>query len=266
MEHRDNEGRSAFYYALRHGLVEIVELLINSGANVKKQTNLALYLFFIKPSTRLSDELYLWNLLIKNGIDLHCSYMGQRVFHLLLRRSGLIEPEKIQIYRNALIKEISDTFKYTDYENFRKQVVESIDDESIILVDSNHLKASELLATYEKDLENELEHLRSIDFKERLIVDYLNVLDELRRLLQIRKVQLADKLDKFTNLEANEAVCLALNEIVSGEAFINNIQNRTSKAFISKISQSIGKYIDIIETKLKIGRGLLELIETKMNF
>jgi hypothetical protein len=194
--------------------------------------------------------------------------LGERVFDLLVKRSALYEPQKIKIYRNALISELSNTFKYTDYEQFKREVIESIENEEKVLVDSDHLKALELLAMDERYFEYSLSSLVSIEFRERFIVDYLNVLDEQRDLLEIRKLQLFERFPELTSVvepNANtRSIRLTLNEIISEEAYVYHFEN-LSKEFTLQIAQSIEKYMEIIENKLRIGRKILELLEKKIS-
>ena len=86
--------------------------------------------------------------------------------------------EKLEIYRNASIKELLETFRDRDIENFRRRVIESIDDDQVILIESDHLRALSLLSKDDKDLEEVRRHFKSCEFRERLINDYINVLND----------------------------------------------------------------------------------------
>jgi hypothetical protein len=170
-------------------------------------------------------ELSLWRLLIQNGINMHCQYEGERVFNLLIKRPAFIESEKFKIYRNALIKELSSTFSYSNYDEFRQRVIESIDNEDIVLVDSDHLKALSFLRNDQQDLEDVIRHLKSLEFKERLIVDYLNVLEDQKKLLENRKTKLSAHFPELSQSHVTKEKCqldrIKLNKIASDEALEN---------------------------------------------
>jgi hypothetical protein len=185
------------------------------------------------------------------------------VFNLLCKNSVFNEPEKLKIYRNALIKELTTTFRYSDYDEFKQRVIESIENEEIILIESDHLNALNLLANHEKEPDEVVGYLRSLEFRERLIEDYLNVLNG----------QSLSESSKYSSQNNNkkpklETAYFKLNELISEESFehlLDSIQlkdtNIENKTEFTKINQSIDFYLENVDRKIKLGRELLEYVE-----
>jgi hypothetical protein len=166
------------------------------------------------------------------------------------------------------MKEIYETFRYTDYEGFRQRVIESIDNEEVFLVEPNHLKVIRYyLSQIENDLEQDYktiseikaEHLKSSEFRERLIVDYLNVLNDKKELLEIRRFkltqcfpQLAKQFEQKKNGQNNllEGPRLRLKEIISEDSLEKLVESVESKETAEQqlkeftlIVEGIDKYI-----------------------
>jgi len=256
VSHKDNEGKTALSYALKQQLGKTVELLINNGANLNDETICEPYLYLACNSPRIDSDLC--KILITKGINLHCCHKGKSVFSLLsetsIRKFG---PEKLEIYRNALIQELIDTFSYTDYEKFKQRVVESIENGKIILIDADHLKAFSLLSPNENKFKEVIDYLRSMEFRERLIVDYFSVLNDQKELLELRHIQLnrslsdlIQLLEQETKKPKPEETHFKLNEIVSNELFehlIDSVKLQTSSVLqtkrIATVTESINKYI-----------------------
>jgi len=209
-------------------------------------------------------------LLISKGINLHRKRQGISVFELLVK--NLFLNNKVMLYRNALIQELYKTFSYTDY----KRVIESIDDEQVILVESNHLKALRLLSKDENELEKEIEYFKSMEVRERLIVDYLNVLNDQKELLETRKFKLTESVpdlrDFYAKIKhiASQSAHFKLNELTSEDSFEHLIDSLrmqpTSKLQaieFSNVIKSINKYILNIKEKIKIGHDFLHFLENK---
>jgi len=96
------------------------------------------------------------------------------------------------------------------------RVIESIQDEGGISVDPNHLKALNILEYEEKEIEEPIDYLKSLQFRERLIVDYLNVLEEQNELLEIRKkIKSYQVFPKFRTKSQNQRAGKKYDEINS---------------------------------------------------
>jgi len=143
---------------------------------LNEQTNSEPYLYLACTFNIADSDLC--KLLIESGLNLHCKYRKEPLFEYLCEKQLYKKTFHFIIYRNALIKELYATFNYSDYERFRQRVIESIDNEDIVLVESDHLEALSLLPKDDKELEEIIGHLKSFEFKEKLIVDYLNVLED----------------------------------------------------------------------------------------
>jgi ankyrin repeat protein len=274
VSHESKEGNTALSLAIENNLVDIAELLIRSKANLNLDSRFQPYLFKAY-SPRTDTKLY--TLLIQNGANLHCTYRyhfeREFVFNLLCKNSVFNEPEKLKIYRNALIKELTTTFRYSDYDEFKQRVIESIENEEIILIESDHLNALNLLANHEKEPDEVVGYLRSLEFRERLIEDYLNVLRKQRELLENRELRLTECLSESSLQNNNkkpklETAYFKLNELISKESFehlLDSIRlqdtNIESKSEFTKINQSIEFYIENVDRKIKLGRELLEYVE-----
>jgi ankyrin repeat protein len=277
ISHVSKEGNKALGYAIENNLVDIAELLIKSGANLNLDPCFAPYLFEAYPP-RTDTKLY--TLLIQNGANLHCTYRyhfeRELVFDLLCKHSVIDQPEKMKIYRNALINELTATFRYSDYDAFKQRVIESIENEEIILIESDHLNALNLLANHEKESDEVVGYLRTSEFRERLIEDYLNVLNGQRELLENRELRLTECLSessKYSSQNNNkkpklETAYFKLNELISEESFehlLDSIQlkdtNIENKTEFTKINQSIDFYLENVDRKIKLGRELLEYVE-----
>jgi len=94
------------------------------------------------------------------------------VFNLLCEYPSFVQSESGKCYKNALINEISQNFTYTDYDKFKQRVVESIDNDEVVVVDSDHLRALGFLSNQDKEMVEAVDYLRSLEFREKLIVDF----------------------------------------------------------------------------------------------
>jgi len=246
--HKNNKGENALYLAIENNLnEEITELLINKGANVNETINSKPLLYLVCTSKHIGSHFC--ELLIKNGANLHCKYQGKSSFESLCV-SSTWRNGKIVIFKNALIKELSETFKYTGYEKFKQRVIESIENEEVI-------------------------HLKSVDFRERFIVDYLNVLNDHKDLLNIRKLKLNESQTKLTESYKPEKkrfkgdpVHFKLNEFISQESFEHLVElvklqtDSEQQIFQFKnLIENIDNFICKITSKLNVGRRLLEVVE-----
>ena len=189
------------------------------------------------------------------------------------------------MYRNALIKELSNTFKYTDYDQFKEQVVESIDNKQVVVVEYSHLKALRHFLYQDKNESNSEnisiskevnEFLKSFEFRERLVADYMNVLDSQRELLEIRIIQLTQTFPQFSmsnddcNLNANANLMnFKLRQLTSedgGQILIDLVQLQNivehQLNIFSIMVEGINKYIQTIKNKIKIASEVLHLLET----
>jgi hypothetical protein len=258
----------------------IIELLIRKRPNMEHRDgegNTALYL-----ALKGDFDSNLCKLLIQNGANLHGKYGEKRVFDLLCVNSLKGKNgQKLKIYRNSLIQELSETFKYTDYDVFKQRVIESIQDENVILIDSDHLKALDLLdlEADEKELNEVIDNLKSLKFQERLIVDYLNVLKEQNDLLEIRKKNIISSFPEITNkivtkLRAGKTYDkinsedFKLRELISEKPFEDLIDLTDSKECqidqLTKMTESCYKYLLITRDKVEFGCKLQKFVETKL--
>jgi hypothetical protein len=247
----DREGKSALYYTLKNSLNVVVTNLIEKGAH-----------FHSKALEDIYDELMI-------------NYSFS---------------ECLEIFRKALMKEICETLRYTDYKAFKQRVVDSIDNEEVFAIEPNHLKAiryfrsqieEELKRNKNKTIsEKEGERLKSFGLRERLVEDYLNVLIDKKELLEIRRLQLTHRFPQLTEqFEQNkksqnnmpEGPRLRLKEIISEDSLEKLVESVESKETAEQqlkeftlIVESIDKLIETITYKLKVGKELLELVESKM--
>jgi hypothetical protein len=184
LSHRDNIGKTALHYAIEENLTEIAELLMNKGLNVNDKTIAEPYLITVFKSNTYQTRIL--KMLIQHGINLHGKYYGKSFFKVFSQEC-YSSKNCFFFFKNALVNELIDTFKYTDYEKFKQRVVESIDNDDVILIDSDHLEALESVSMDEKET---FEYLKSFEFKERFIVDYLNFLEDLKERLEMKRRKL----------------------------------------------------------------------------
>jgi hypothetical protein len=186
-----------------------------------------------------------------------------------------------------LIKELLNIFKYTDYERFKERVIDSIENEQISVVEYGHLIVLDyFLSQDEKQLryESELtlkeihEHMKSFEFRERLVVDYINVLKGQKESLELRKIQLlesfsefSEQLDKDGRLNRNEnLIQFKLRDFISKEAFqslVDLVKSETNSEHqwntFSHMVESIDKYMENIKRKTSLGCDLFNRIKNR---
>ena len=189
-------------------------------------------------------------------------------------------PSILKIYQNALNQEFLAIFKNTGYEEFKKRVIESIGNEKVIVLEYEHLKALSLFISQYEKKEVNVAHKKSTKFRERLIADYLNTLNDQKELLEIRKMKLAEsfpelikecKQPKFgqsrgDHLGENEFNKLILEDAM--EQLVDCVNMKTTseekvKEF-TRLMESVDKYVEIIKDKINIGDNLLKLVESKL--
>jgi ankyrin repeat protein len=310
ISHLDHEKRTALHYALEHKIGDTAELLIKNGANINEQTTQP-YLFFACNSKTVNSDAF--KLLIENGINLHDKYKGKSIFGQLcesvLSSSDVyfqtrnnfnrgnsftsimnsilpLNSLNIIVYRNALIKELSDIFKYSDKNEFRKNVVKLLDNEEIKIVQYDHLKALLLLFRNEMkdELEKVIEHLKSNQFRERFFFDYMKILIDQKELLKKRFQGLSNNFLDLIHLLLQQTFIQAdctltekdfffkpnikFEELLSEEKFDHILEfirtKRKKSNELKNLLKCINAYIDIIEDKLYTGRNILKFIEIKL--
>jgi hypothetical protein len=120
-----------------------------------------------------------------------------------------------------------------------------------------------------------MKYLKSPEFRERLIVDYLNVLNDQMELLEIRKLKILRKhpklTKKFEKIQNDQSVHFTFNQIISQVSFehlVNTVSlppiSEEYKTEMMKTIESINKFFKIIGIKIKVGLELLELVESKL--
>jgi hypothetical protein len=110
--------------------------------------------------------------------------------------------------------------------------------------------------------------LKSLQFQERLIVDYLNVLKEQNDLLEIRKKKIISSFPEITNKIATKLRAgktygeinsedFKLRELISEKPFEDSIDLTDSKECqidqLTKMTESCYKYLLIIRDKVEVG-------------
>jgi hypothetical protein len=168
--------------------------------------------------------------------------------------------EQITACRNALIRELSNTFKYTDYEEFKERVLESIDNEQVILIESDHLKALDLIANNEKVLDEVIKHLKSPECRERVKVDYLNFLNDKKEPLESRKIQLVKSFSELEDVDMFASFGKAefkLKEVISEQAVENLIDLIKSKIDAMEKKSELGNVIEIFNKYIRLMKPIL---------
>jgi ankyrin repeat protein len=266
ISHVSKRGETALSYAIENNLVDIAELLIKSGANLNLGLGLEPYLYTVCMK-RIDSNLC--KLLIEHGANLHCRHSRSgtgRVFASLCDWLLSYDSTNRNIYRNALIKELSDTFKYTDYKRFQERVIKSIEDEDVIIVDRNHLEALGIYNKQEKELVEVIEHLKSLEFRERLIADYLNVLEEQKEILETKVLKLDTSLQKSKEPpEKRKKKCQ--DDFLCDEEVESELDCIESSGLFDEQTKQLEiarRYVQTVKTKLKDGQKLLEFIEKKL--
>ncbi len=273
VSHRDNRNETVLSYALSaYSNDDTVELLINRGAKADDNSNEIPYLY-LACNHRFNAKI--GELLIQNGANLHGYYDESRVFNFLSEEEHLKKSEIFKVYRNALIKELYDTFHYTDYDQFKQRVIDSIDKEEIILLERDHLAALKCISHIELKSDAISAYFKSYEFREKLIVDYLNVLNDQKELLERKKHQftetfpdLGKAFEEKNNGFYDRSAQIQFKELVSDEYFQQyvdsiNMQSDSEQQLdeFTKILKRINEYIEIVAEKIKVGRKLYNLFE-----
>jgi hypothetical protein len=112
-------------------------------------------------------------------------------------------------------------------------------------------------------LEQVFEHLKSTNFRERLIADYLNVLADHKELLELRKLKITKNIPEAEETFEqehkkfkSETFNFKLKELILEESPIREQMHESNKMI-----QSINKYINILTEKLRVANQVLELVE-----
>jgi len=273
---QNNEGKTPLICSLQKRNLKLSEMLIEKGANLHlrdKDGKTALYYAFAYKLNEVAIHL------IEKGAHLHYKCQGKRIIDELDEKSSC--NRALLMYRNALIKELSNAFNYTYYECFKKRVIESIQNEEVIVVEYDHLKGVIHLFSYENHrFEEEKAQFKSLEFRERLIVDYLNVLNDQKELLEITKLKLCanfldlhessqqnifsknDSKEEFSqnilrSLFLEEAVDILKDSIDSQDSFDQKIKQ------FKVVIETVNKCTEIIKEKIRIALQFLELVESK---
>jgi hypothetical protein len=115
-------------------------------------------------------------------------------------------------------------------------------------------------------------HLKSAEFREKLIVDYLNVLNDQKEFLELRKIKLTESLPESKEpLEHKnkklriEKVHYKLKELNSEESndHLVKLQSDSDQQMHESIQkiESINEYIEIITNKVNVGNQILSYVE-----
>jgi hypothetical protein len=183
---------------------------------------------------------------------------------------------RFEKYRNALIRELSDTFKYVDYMRFKERVIESIENEQVNVIAYGHLKAvSHLFAHEERLFEEEKTQFKSFEFRERLIADYLNVLNGQKENLEIVKLKLSAHFPDFqqrkdfkkdSNRESCRTKFRELNSEEAVDTLVHSIQSQNSfdqqMEQFKVVIESLNNFIEIITEKCSIALQLSDFLES----
>jgi len=271
---QNNEGKTPLMCSLLKENLQSSQILIENGANLNQRDKEGKTAFYYALVNSLNEIVIL---LIEKGAHLHYKWQERRLIDNLDKKNSNCNNQTLLIYRNALVKELSETFKYEDYEGFKSSVIESIENEQMAILEYDHIKALNHLLSQEKHwFEEERTQFKSMEFREKLIVDYLNVLNDQKKLLEIVKLKLFAMFPHFKeNFEKqtdsnNQSIHINLKNIVSQDAvdiLMNSIhlndspdqQMRQFKFVIEKIE----KYIEIISNKTSLADQLIQLVESK---
>jgi len=248
----------------------IIKWLIENGANLHHRDMKGKTALFYAFRNNLPDIV---KILIENGACLH--YKCEEKRFILQNIDNYTE------YRNALIKELSDTFKYTDHELFKEKVIESIENEQVTVLEYAHLKALSNFISQSNDettLNEVKEHLKTLEFQEKLFEGFINVLVSEKECLELRKNQLFHNFKVLSHLYENkrlnsnesllqfklrdfilDGACQDLVDLIKSEA---NQEHQLST--FSNMIGSINKYIEIITRKISLGREVSNLLETEL--
>jgi ankyrin repeat protein len=185
----NNYGLTPLHMASFHGRKDIAQLLIENGANVNEKDNNG-YTPLHSASENGHEDIA--QMLIANGANVFVENNHHKTPFDCALEYGYSDLVKLFIDKSAkLIKDLLLTFNDSYYESFRQRVIESLENKEISIVKSDHLKATSLILKNLQDFEELLANLRSLDFRERLINDYMNVLIDHKELLEIKKLRLS---------------------------------------------------------------------------
>ena len=117
----------------------------------------------------------------------------------------------------------------------------------------------------------EIEHFKSLEFRERLIVDYLNVLEEQKELLESRLLKLAEPLQKPPEpfVDEKKKVQDQVNRRNFDMLLVEPIESwnhrpRSPVNLEQEAIEIIHNKIINVKTKLQEGRKLLEFVERRL--
>jgi ankyrin repeat protein len=242
IHHRDKEGWTPLSTCSWNGNFDLVKLLIRKCADVNNQDNSGMTPLLLACENRHENVA---RLLIEEGADLNIlNKNGHSAYSICidsqdeLKRLG-------EFIRNRLIRNLFEFFQHKSSEELQNLVVDAIDQDTLVILHRDYLKAFETMDVENLAYDFELvrnrriaEYFLSFEFQEKYIEDMMNILKSQIELLEIAKIKLQLN---FAELKAekqerdDEVHVLAINlthkrlkELISNYELIMLIENETT--------------------------------------
>jgi hypothetical protein len=251
-----------------YGKYEAAKFFIEQGADVNIRNNRGQTALF---GACFNGHTQLVQLLIDNGVHILVEDKYEKTAY------GFAFDRKhqdiLKIMGKCIIKSLYESFQYSDYDAFRQQLFDSIDDTSRFLIKSDHLKAFRVIDSSDfNESTGESKYFnffRSFDFQEKLLEDVRNNLQDEFEILELGLIKIQDS---FPNLfKKNDVYCLPMfrlkcsqiSALIIEHALLDTIYQEKDKlermikaisiiSLIRCFKTSIKKYLNLVNSLFEL--------------
>jgi len=265
---KNKDGETCLFGLCAYGKLELAKFFIEHGADVNIRNNRGQTALF---GACFNGHTQLVRLLIDNGIDILVEdKYDKSAFSFAFDRK---HQEILKLIGKRIIKSLYESFQYSDYDAFRSQVFDSIDDPTRFPIKSDHLKALRALSSIDfNDSTGEIKYFnffRSFDFQEKLLEDVRNNLQDQFDILELGKLKIEDSFSNlFTKNEIDCSLisklkCSHISSLIIEHALLDTIQQENNEieqkvkaislmSQIKSLKKSINKYLNLVDSLFEI--------------
>jgi hypothetical protein len=259
---RNKDGETVLFGLCTYGKFEVAKFFIEQGAVVNIRNNRGQTALF---GACYNGHTQLVKLLVENGIDILAEdKYDKSAYSFALERK---HQDIFKFMGKRMVKNLYESFQYSDYEAFRRQVIDTIDEPARFLIKSDHLKALRVIDSQDfNESAGEFKYLnffRSFDFQEKLLEDLRNNLQDQLEILEIGCIRVEDAFpnllainDDFCfpvyNLKCSHLIHLITEQILieticqEKDEFDRKIKAMGMILLIRRLTDSIKKYLRLI--------------------